>query len=70
MMVKTVLKVEGMSCEHCVKVVTKAAGALPGVESVAVDLAAKTVTVDYDPDKSPLEKIKLEIEDQGYEVIS
>ncbi|MDX9872455.1 MAG: copper chaperone CopZ [Clostridia bacterium] len=67
-MVKTVLKVEGMSCEHCVKAVTKAAGALPGVENVAVDLAAKTVTVEYDPDKSSVEKIKLEIEDQGYEV--
>lgn len=66
----TILKVDGMSCEHCVKAITKAAGALPGVKSVAVDLAAKTVTFEYDSDKSPLEKIKLEIEDQGYEVVS
>lgn len=65
-----ILKVNGMSCEHCVKAITKAAGALPGVKSVAVDLAAKTVTVEYDPAKSPLEKIKLEIEDQGYEVMA
>jgi len=69
-MTKTVLKVEGMSCEHCVKAITKAAGTLPGVKNVAVDLKAKTVTVEYDPDKSPLEKIKLEIEDQGYEVVA
>jgi copper chaperone len=68
-MIKTVLKVDGMSCEHCVKAVTKAVGALPGVENVAVNLAAKTVTVDHDPDKSPVEKIKLEIEDQGYDVL-
>ena len=32
----TILKVDGMSCEHCVKAITKAAGALSGVESVAV----------------------------------
>lgn len=66
----TVLKVDGMSCEHCVKAVTKAAGSLPGVESVAVDLKGKTVTVEYDPDKTPLEKIKSEIEEQGYEIIA
>ena len=69
-MVKTILKVDGMSCEHCVKAVTKAAGSLPGVENVTVDLKAKTVAVEYDPDKSPLEKIKFEIEDQGYEIVA
>ena len=69
-MVKTILKVDGMSCEHCVKAVTKAAGSLPGVESVAVDLNAKTVTVEYDPNQSTLDKIKFEIEDQGYEIVA
>lgn len=69
-MEKTVLKVEGMSCGHCVKTISKATVALPGVKSVAVDLKAKTVIVEYDPDKSPLEKIKLEIEEQGYEVVA
>jgi copper chaperone len=69
LMEKTILSVEGMSCEHCVKAVTKAVGALAGVEDVAVDLNAKTVTVKYDPGKSPLDKIKFEIEDQGYDVI-
>ena len=43
--------------------------ALPGVDSVAVNLAGKTATVTYDPDQCPLEKIKLEIEEQGYEVV-
>ena len=67
---KTVLKVDGMSCEHCVKAITNAVGALPGVSGVAVDLKTKSVTVEHDPEKSPLDKIKLEIEDQGYEVLS
>ena len=69
-MEKTVLRVDGMSCEHCVKAITKAVGALSGVANVSVNLNAKTVTVEHDPAQSPLEKIKLEIEDQGYDVVS
>ncbi len=65
----TILKVDGMSCEHCVKAVTSAVGALPGVTGVAVDLQAKTVTVDHDPGKATLEQIRVEIEDQGYDVV-
>jgi copper chaperone len=68
-MEKTVLKVGGMSCEHCVKAVQKAVGALPGIESVSVDLKSKTVSVKYNPTQSTLEAIKAEIDDQGYEVI-
>ncbi|MCL6458406.1 MAG: copper chaperone CopZ [Gorillibacterium sp.] len=68
-MEKTILNVEGMSCEHCVKAITKAVGALPGVSEVSVNLNAKTVTVTNDPDKSSLDQIRLEIEDQGYEVV-
>jgi copper chaperone len=59
-----------MSCEHCVKAITKAVGSLDGVSEVKVDLDAKTVTVTHDAAKAPLDKIKSEIEDQGYEVIS
>ena len=66
---KTVLKVEGMSCSHCENAVKKAAGSLDGVNSVTVDLKGKTVTVEYDSSKVSLEKIKSEIEDQGYDVI-
>ena len=40
-----VLNVGGMTCGHCVKAVTKAVEALPGVERVEVDLAAGRVTV-------------------------
>lgn len=67
-MEKAVIKVNGMSCEHCVKAVTKAVSTLAGIGSVAVDLKAGTVTVEYDPAQSPLDKIKSEIEDQGYDL--
>ncbi|MDR0841484.1 MAG: copper ion binding protein [Christensenellaceae bacterium] len=66
----TVLRVEGMSCEHCVRAVTNAVGALPGVERVQVDLAGKTVTVAHDAAQCPVERIAAEIDDQGYEVIA
>jgi copper chaperone len=69
-MSKTILNVDGMSCEHCVKAITKAVGALPGVESVAVSLESKTVTVEHDTTQASLEKIKSEIEEQGYDIIA
>lgn len=66
---KTVLNVDGMSCEHCVKAIKKAVGAIPGVSDVTVDLSAKTVTVEHDIARTPLDKIRYEIEEQGYDII-
>ena len=37
MMMKTI-KVKGMSCQHCVKAVTRALGEIDGIEQVRVDL--------------------------------
>jgi copper chaperone len=67
-MEKAALKVEGMSCSHCEKAVRTAAGAVEGVKSVNVDLASKTVTVEYDPNIASLDRICDAIEDQGYDV--
>lgn len=69
-MEKSIIRVDGMSCEHCVNAVTKAVNALPGISSVNVDLKAGTVTVEHDPAQSPLDKIKFEIEEQGYDIVS
>ena len=66
--VTTVIKVEGMSCQHCVNSINKAIGELKGVDKVAVDLKAKTVSVDYNQEQLELDQIKEVIEDQGYEV--
>ncbi len=66
---KTILYVDGMSCDHCVRAVTNAVGALPGVAGVSVDLKNKTVTVEYDPVMVTLDKIRFEIEDQGYDIV-
>ncbi|MDR1589166.1 MAG: copper chaperone CopZ [Oscillospiraceae bacterium] len=69
-MAKDIIKVEGMSCEHCVKAVTGAVSALPGVTDVTVDLDGGKVTVTYDPALSALDAIKAGIEDQGYDVVA
>lgn len=66
---KSVLNVEGMSCMHCVNAIKNSVGALEGVSSVDVDLEAKTVTIEYDETKTPLERIKEEIEEQGYDIV-
>lgn len=65
--VKT-LNVEGMSCSHCENSVKKSVGALNGVSSVTVDLKAKKVTIEFDPERVSIETIKDTIEDQGYDV--
>ncbi|NIQ01458.1 MAG: copper ion binding protein, partial [Nitrospinaceae bacterium] len=46
------LKVEGMSCDHCVQTIQKALGKLPGVDKVQVNLEGKEVAVDYDETKT------------------
>jgi len=68
-MERTVLKVEGMSCSHCENAIKKSVSALDGVSSVTVDLKGKTVTVEYESSKVSLDRIKNEIEDQGYDVV-
>lgn len=66
---KTILNVDGMSCEHCVKAVKSAVGMLPGVSGVAVDLKARTVSVEYDPALSGINDIRNAIIDLGYDII-
>lgn len=61
------LKVEGMSCNHCVHSVE---GALKNIGVTGkVDLKSGTVQVQYDEAKVNLDKIKQEIEEQGYDVV-
>jgi copper chaperone len=69
-MEKTILNVDGMSCDHCVKTIKKAVGDLSGVSEVEVDLDKKTVTVTHDPSLSPIDRIKAEIVDVGYDIVA
>lgn len=66
---KDTIKVNGMSCSHCVNAVESSVGKLAGVSSVKVDLEGGEVTVEYDDSKTTLKEIKETIEDQGYDVV-
>lgn len=63
------LRVEGMSCNHCVHAVVSALSALPAVVDIKVDLDSGTVRFRHDPKQADLLKIKQTINDQGYEVV-
>lgn len=68
MMKNIVLKVEGMSCGHCVSAIEKALKDI-GADGT-VDLEASRVEVRYDEAILDLNAIKEAIENQGYDVIS
>ena len=64
----SVLKVKGMSCQHCVMSVTKALTQLEGIRNVQVDLAKGEVR--FDNTKAiASERIEKAITDAGYEII-
>ena len=64
-----VLKVEGMTCNHCKAAVENAIRQLSGVESANVDLQKKTVTVQYDESQVSVQQMKEAISEEGYEVV-
>ena len=64
----SVLKVKGMSCQHCVTSVTKELNQLDGIKNVQVDLEKGEVR--FDNTKSlASDRIQKAITDAGYEVI-
>ncbi|MFA4836942.1 MAG: heavy metal-associated domain-containing protein [Dehalococcoidia bacterium] len=63
----TKIKVNGMSCQHCVKHVTEALQKMPGVKNVKVDLKSGEATFDK-PDKVTMDEVAKAIEKAGYEV--
>lgn len=66
-MTTTTLNVQGMSCGHCVNSVETAMRNLGA--NAKVDLAANSVTIDYEETKVSLDSIKEAIEEQGYDVV-
>ncbi len=62
------LNVPTVSCNHCKTAIENAVGALDGVEEVAVDVAEKTVSVEFDTDAISLESIEETVVEEGYEV--
>ena len=68
-MTEVTLKVEGMSCNHCVQSVERSVGELAGVVQVKVNLAEGKVAVLFDEAKVSRAQIEEVIDDQGYTVV-
>ncbi|MEI7884915.1 MAG: heavy metal translocating P-type ATPase [Clostridia bacterium] len=66
---KKTIKIEGMSCGHCVKRVENALQALEGIEKVEVVLADNEAIIEGSTTLTD-EKIQLAITDAGYTVVS
>jgi copper ion binding protein len=65
---KTTLKIDGMSCNHCVKHVTNALQELEGVSSATVSLSDSSAVVDH-ADAVTLEAMKAAVAEAGYAVV-
>ena len=61
------IKIKGMSCQHCVKAVTKALSEITGIEDVKVDLAAGEATFEEEQTIDP-EVLREHIKRAGYEL--
>jgi copper ion binding protein len=61
--------VEGMTCAGCERTVSKVVGNIEGVSSSSADLNASTVTVEYDPSKVTIDKIREAVNRVGYKFV-
>jgi copper chaperone len=68
-MEKTTLKIEGMSCGHCVKAVEEALKEVDGVKKVSVSLENKSAEIEFDASKADIAALKAAVEEQGYDVL-
>jgi copper chaperone len=66
-MTEAKIKIEGMSCQHCVMRVKKALDALQGVSKA--DVTVGEAVVGFDESKIKKENITTAIEKAGYKVI-
>ena len=60
------LKVQGMTCGHCVKTVTQALEQTDGVKRAQVDLGAGRATVEYDETVTTPAALAGVVTDEGY----
>lgn len=65
-MEKAELRIEGMTCGHCVAAVERALKAVEGVEVERVEIGSAVVA--HDPERVGRDRIQSAVEDEGYRV--
>ena len=68
-MAKTTIKIQGMTCNHCVMRVMKSIKAVPGVQDAQVDLQKGEAVVTYDDANVVPEKLSRAVVEAGYKVV-
>ncbi|XUX00005.1 MAG: heavy metal translocating P-type ATPase [Dehalogenimonas sp.] len=61
------VQISGMSCAACVKNIERVVAAMPGVNSVVVNLGTASAKIEYAPSITPLSDIIAAINELGYE---
>ncbi|KAM3912307.1 copper-transporting ATPase 1 [Leptodactylus fuscus] len=64
---RTVIPVEGMTCNSCVQTIEQRIGSLNGVHSIQVSLEGKNAAILYDPALQTSDTLQEAIEDMGFE---
>lgn len=64
-----VLKIGGMTCNHCKMKVEKALRTMDGVENVQVDLNTGQATVSFNSAKLRAEDLRTVVSEAGYEIL-
>jgi copper chaperone len=67
-MTHVTLSVPEISCEHCEHAITEALTPLPGVQSIMVDIPAKTVQLDFDEGSLTIDRVKEILAEEDYPV--
>lgn len=67
-MVTATYRVQGMTCDHCVKAVSTEVAAIPGVSDVRVDLASGQVTVISDA-ALDTDTVRAAVDEAGYDLV-
>ena len=61
--------VEGMTCSGCERTIQRVVGNIEGVKSSKADLKSSTVSVEYDPEKVSIDKIRSAVNGVGYKFV-
>jgi len=61
------IRIEGMSCNGCVRNVAKALKALPGITGVEVSLEQACAVVQYDPATTDATAMRQAVEEAGFD---
>lgn len=67
-MINKVIKVDGMSCDHCKNTIESALAKINDVRTAELDLDKNEVRVDYNDELVSTKDLHDTIEDQGYDV--